>query len=296
MSALETITVIVPIYNSETYLEQCLTSIINQTYPNLDILLVNDGSSDRSAMICEQYAQNDSRIRIFHKKLGGSGVGANRNTCLSLVTSDYLIFVDNDDWLEEDHVEKLYRKLKETDSDIAIANFTQYVQERQAYGFHVAPEDYYEAIYTPKEWFQFQYDGHFCLSQCFTVPWGKIYKRQVFDHVHYPENTKVEDDYTTWKTYLAAKKIVYFHEALYYHRKLETSVTKKVNPIHVFPLKSVEERITTLSLLGYPIERELSAYRYRLAIHKEHLLEEGDYQAYEEVLLKEKLLALRSHE
>ncbi|MGC4440186.1 glycosyltransferase family 2 protein, partial [Streptococcus suis] len=97
---MEKVSVIVPVFNAEAYLRECLDSIINQTYTNLEIILVNDGSTDRSAAICEEYATRDNRVRVYHKKLGGNGVGATRNTALSLVTGDYILFVDNDDWLE----------------------------------------------------------------------------------------------------------------------------------------------------------------------------------------------------
>ena len=121
---METVTVIVPVFNAGSYLEPCLDSILGQTYRQLEIILVNDGSTDGSARICEDYRAKDPRVRVIHKRLGGSGVGAARNTALPLVTGDYILFVDNDDWLEATHVETLYRALKEQDADISICNFT----------------------------------------------------------------------------------------------------------------------------------------------------------------------------
>lgn len=112
------ITVGVPIYNSETHLEKCLDSILSQTYTNLDILLVNDGSTDTSASICEKYKKKDSRVRVFHKE--NNGVGAARNTILSLIKGDYLTFVDNDDWLEKDHILRLYEQLVKHQADISV--------------------------------------------------------------------------------------------------------------------------------------------------------------------------------
>ncbi|WP_153048932.1 glycosyltransferase family 2 protein, partial [Streptococcus suis] len=93
---------------------------------NIELILVNDGSTDGSAEVCEAYRQMDSRVRLINKKLGGGGVGAARNSALPLITGDYVLFVDNDDWLEQNHIEVLYHALKETDSDIAIVNFTQF--------------------------------------------------------------------------------------------------------------------------------------------------------------------------
>lgn len=287
---MEKVTVIVPIFNAGRYLEPCLESIVHQTYQNLEILLINDGSTDGSAAICEQYRQRDQRVRLVHKKLGGGGVGAARNTALSLITGDYVLFVDNDDWLELDHIERLHQALKETDSDIAIANFTEFIDETSVFRFHVTGEDDFQKVYTPEEWFEMQYEGKFAFSQCFTVPWCKLYKASLFKDIVYPEDEKVEDDYTTWKLYLMADRIVYRHTGLYYHRKRETSVTKTVDMSSVFPLKSIEERVTLLSLIGFDVSAELRAYRWRLEKHRSYFLEKGEVQAYQKCMQKLRIL------
>lgn len=283
---MEKVTVIVPIFNAGPYLKSCLDSIVGQTYQNLEILLINDGSTDGSASLCESYRKMDPRIRVVHKKLGGSGVGAARNTALPLITGDYVLFVDNDDWLELHHIEYLYQSLKETDSDIAIANFTEFDDERQAFRFHLTAGDAYQKVYHPKEWFALQYEGKFAFSQCFTVPWCKLYKTSLFENIVYPEDEKVEDDLTTWKVYLMANKIVYSNTALYYHRKRSTSVTKTVDLASVYPLKSIEERVTMLSMLGFDIGAELRAYRWRLHLHKDSFLQAGKMQEYQKCLQK----------
>ena len=190
---MEKVSVIVPIYNAGEYLRPCLESIVNQTYLNLEIILINDGSTDTSAAICEEYRQRDSRIRVINRKLGGSGVGAARNSALPLVTGDFILFVDNDDWLELNHIEILYNDLKNTDSDIAVANFTEFFEEKQSFAFHVDVSDAFLEIYTPQEWFEKQYDGRLSFSQCFTVPWGKLYKAELFQDIVYPEEEKVEE-------------------------------------------------------------------------------------------------------
>lgn len=280
---MEKVTVIVPIFNSEKYLEQCLDSIINQTYTNLEILLVNDGSTDGSAQICESYASKDSRVRLIHKKMGGSGVGATRNTALSYATGDYILFVDNDDWLEINHIESLYNTLKETDSDISIANFTEYDDERQVFLIRESQSTYFQTVYKPEEWFEKQY---YNFSQCFTVPWGKLYKASLFENILYPENERVEDDYTTWKVYLMADKIVFTNVSLYLHRKRPDSITKTVNFSDVFPLRSIEERLTILGLVGFDISEELGAYKWRLTRHRDSLLASGNMYEYKKILQK----------
>lgn len=283
---MEKVSVIVPVYNAGSYLKQCIDSILSQTYSNIELILVNDGSTDGSAEVCEAYRQMDCRVRLINKKLGGGGVGAARNSALPLITGDYVLFVDNDDWLEPNHIEVLYRALKETDSDIAIVNFTQFMEERGSFAFHVTEKDYFQEVFTPQEWFAREYNGRFAFSQCFTVPWCKLYKAALFENISYPEDEKVEDDYTTWKLYLMADRIVFTNLALYYHRKRETSVTKTVDSTYVFPLKSIEERVTILSLIGFDISEELRAYRWRLNLHRESFLANGHMQEYQTCLQK----------
>ncbi|NQN67207.1 glycosyltransferase family 2 protein [Streptococcus suis] len=283
---MEKVSVIVPVYNAGPYLKQCIDSILNQTYRNIELILVNDGSTDGSATICESYRQVDQRVRLINKRLGGGGVGAARNSALPLITGEFVLFVDNDDWLEPNHIEVLYKALKETDSDISIVNFTQFMEERSSYAFHVTEKDYFQEVFTPQEWFSREYNGRFAFSQCFTVPWCKLYKASIFENISYPEDEKVEDDYTTWKLYLMADRIVFTNLALYYHRKRETSVTKTVDSTYVFPLKSIEERVTILSLIGFDISEELRAYRWRLNLHRESYLASGHMQEYQTCLQK----------
>lgn len=287
---MEKISVIVPVFNAGPYLQTCLDSIVNQTYQNLEIILVNDGSTDTSASLCQRYKEQDSRVKLVHKKLGGGGVGAARNTALSLVTGDYILFVDNDDWLELNHVEYLYQSLLEQDADIAVANFTEFFEEKQSFAFHLRQEDYFRRVYSPQEWFQVEYEGRFALSQCFTVPWCKLYKASLFADIVYPENEQVEDDYTTWKIYLQADRIVFSNLSLYYHRKRTSSVTQVVDVSAVFPLRSVEERVTVLSLIGFDIEPELRAYRWRLQLHMDAFLKSGRMQDYQKCLQKLSIL------
>lgn len=284
------VTVIVPIYNTGEALRQCLDSVVKQTYQNLDILLINDGSTDGSARLCEEYAGQDARIRVIHKPLGGGGVGAARNTALSYMRGDFVLFVDHDDWLEPTHIADLYESLVATDSDIAIANFYEFHEQQSVFSFHCQEQDYYQSVYSPQDWFKYQYDGRFALSQCFTVPWCKLYKRSLLEGIVYPEHEKVEDDYTTWKIYLKAKKIVFSNKNLYCHRKHAASVTKTVDITSVFPLRSIEERLTVLALLGWDLSGELAAYRWRLDLHTKAFLEAGRMQDYKRCLQLSQLL------
>lgn len=112
------ISIIVPVYNTELYLTQCIDSIVTQTYTNLDIILINDGSTDNSGKICDEYADKDSRIRVIHNQ--NSGVSAARNVGLGICKGEYVAFIDSDDYVAKDFIEKLYRAITENEVDLSI--------------------------------------------------------------------------------------------------------------------------------------------------------------------------------
>lgn len=272
---MEKISVIIPVYNDEKYLAQCLDSVLKQTYSNLEIILVDDGSTDSIPEVYEKYAN----IRILHKKNGG--VGSSRNAVLEMATGEYILFVDDDDLLSETHIEELYNLLKKNDADIAVGNFNHFIEEKRAYGIWLKEDDYFEKTYTPEEWFTVEYETvPYNRSIIFAVPWAKLYKRSLFENIVYPIDARVEDDLTTWKIYLLADKIAYMNKAIYTHRIFENSVSAQANKTAVFPLEAVKERISLLSQLGFDITREISAYCYRLQICIDTALKDGDYLKY----------------
>ena len=131
----EKITVIVPVYNVENYLNKCLDSLINQTYKNLEIIVINDGSTDNSGTICQEYAQKDNRIVYIEKENGG--LSDARNAGLDRMTGSYVTFVDSDDWIEQDYVEVLYNKLTEHQADVSVGNYYSYNEDEGMYYFHI---------------------------------------------------------------------------------------------------------------------------------------------------------------
>ena len=122
------VSVIVPVYKVEKYLSKCLDSIVNQTYKNLEIILVDDGSPDNSGKICDEYAQKDSRIKVIHKENGG--LSSARNAGLDIATGEYIAFADSDDSVHLDFVEKLYRAIKEENADIACCSVEDFIEDK----------------------------------------------------------------------------------------------------------------------------------------------------------------------
>ena len=138
----EKISVIIPVYNDEKYLEQCVESVLTQSYHNLEVILVDDGSTDATPAICEDFRRQDDRIRVIYKQ--NEGIGASRNTGLAMATGDYILFIDHDDWLLEDHIQKLYDLLKKNQVDIAIGNFSGFLEEKKVFLFYINEGQYFE--------------------------------------------------------------------------------------------------------------------------------------------------------
>ena len=112
------ISIVLPIYNVENYIEKCMESVLNQTYKNIEIILVDDGSPDNCPIICDQYVKEDNRVKVVHKENGG--LSDARNAGIKVANGDYITFIDSDDYVDKDYVEFLYNTIEETDADIAI--------------------------------------------------------------------------------------------------------------------------------------------------------------------------------
>ncbi|KRN59625.1 hypothetical protein IV45_GL001374 [Limosilactobacillus secaliphilus] len=269
---MEKVSVIIPVYNDEKYLEQCVKSALDQTYQNLEVILVDDGSTDTTPTLCEKLHDQDQRVRVLHKENGG--VGSSRNAGLAMATGDYVLFIDNDDLIDKDQIEILHDLLKKTDADIAIGNYRLLLDDYEWRSYIDVENHYYEKTYTPAEWFKFQYDGD-NRGPVFTVPWCKLYKRSLFKNIVYPTNTKIEDDLTTWKVYLLADKIAYVNKSLYTHRRHKTNVSSTVDEAAVYPLTAVENRLALLQMIGFDISDEARAFKERLAEMQGQGLREG---------------------
>lgn len=205
------ISVIVPIYNVENYLRQCLDSILEQTFHNLEILLVNDGSTDDSGQICQEYLKKDSRIRYFEKENGGLSDARNYDG-IERAQGEYLTFIDSDDWVTSTYIEELYIKLQHYNADISITNYFYFQESNATFYKHVFEpwEKEYDSKYLLEHYFDIQC-GDFFLS----TAWGKLYKRYLFEHLRFAKGMTSEDAALTYKVYDLADKIVYFHKDSY---------------------------------------------------------------------------------
>ena len=285
------ITVIVPVYNVENYLNKCLDSIIKQTYKNLEIIVVNDGSTDNSGTICQEYAQKDNRIIYVEKENGGQSEA--RNMGLDRMTGSYVTFVDSDDWVEADYVETLYQKITEYQADIAVGNYYSYNEQEGIFCFHIFGSSYYEKVYDNVSIFENFYESEHMKNFALICVGGKLYKSDLFRELRFEVGKLGEDGYLNQKIYLLAEKTIYLNKGLYAYRQREGSSSRIWTEKWMHALvDAMSERITLLANMNYPLEKHLAVYRQMLEVSIANGQASGlsDTATYKEFEMKRTLL------
>lgn len=184
MSQNRLVSVIVPIYKVEAYLPRCIESIINQTYTNLEILLVDDGSPDCCGELCDKYAHQDIRIKIFHKKNGG--LSDARNFALDRMTGDYVTFIDSDDFVDLRYIEVLVGLLENSKANVSMVGCQTFEDESLTTQYNGQPFE--SVVYTKEEALQ-----RALKVQLRQSAWGKLYEKQVFEEIRFPKGMLYED-------------------------------------------------------------------------------------------------------
>lgn len=221
---MELISIIVPVYNVEKYLRACIVSLRKQTYKNIEIILIDDGSCDSSGKICDELSVEDSRIIVIHKN--NCGLSSARNRGLEIARGSYVTFVDSDDYVSPDYVEQLYWALKENDAQISICDY-QKVQEFEEF------EDLYQKVekikeilfFTKQEAIKNVYKSTIHGMDFISV--AKLYNINLINqnHIRFPVGKIHEDTFTTYKALYAANLIVYVNVPMYFYRIREGSIT-----------------------------------------------------------------------
>lgn len=285
------ITVIVPVYNVENYLRKCLDSIMTQTYKNIEIIVVNDGSTDTSGEICKEFSGMDHRIIYIEQE--NAGLSAARNTGLNNMSGDYVTFVDSDDWIEQDYIETLYKKIVEYQADISVGNYYSYNEDEETYYFHIYGDSYYEKVYDNISIFENLYESQEMKSFALISAWGKLYKAKLFDYLRFDKGKLGEDGYFNQKMYLSVNKVVYLNKGLYAYRQRSGSITNTWTEKWMHALvDAMSERITLLANMGYPLDKHLAVYRQMLEVSLANGQASGlsDTATYKEFEMKRTLL------
>lgn len=218
------VSVIVPIYKVEPYLKRAVASILHQTYHNLEIILVDDGSPDQCGKICDDYAKEDNRITVIHKENGG--LSDARNAGLDAAHGEYIVFVDSDDFIAEDYVETLMRCLKKYDADVAMCSYAVTASVELDESIFKASRDETVEVCDRRELLNNLYDANHKDATYFIVSWNKIYKASLWQDVRFPKGRIHEDEATTYKIYDRAQKGVYLHRPLYGYFTAPSSITR----------------------------------------------------------------------
>ena len=233
------ISIIVPVYNVEKYLHQCVQSILDQTIQNIEIILVNDGSTDMSSTICNEFKEKDHRIVVINKANGG--LSDARNIGIKAAKGKYIAFVDSDDFIHKEMLKKMYQRIIIDGSDMAVCGYIQYYNnvkknEQYIYGKDevICPAQFFGSILSDEK------IGNYA--------WNKIYKKELFAEVTFPKGKAFEDINTTYKLVLLSDKISIINEALYYYRQRWNSISNSVNVDNLRnQIDAIVERNKTIS-------------------------------------------------
>ena len=222
------VSVIVPVYKVQQYLVKCVKSITEQTYKNLEIILVDDGSPDDCPKMCDDFAKKDKRIKVIHKQNGGLSDARNAGT--DIATGDFVMYVDSDDYLELNTIEVLYNNLVETDSDVSFSEYAFVYEDDE--GKKITENKL--MTYSKKELVH-------CFSKpgavYFTVAWCKLFKREIVGDIRFPVGKLHEDEFTTYKILFNANKVVRTNSTLYRYLQRSGSIMQNKtvkNYLHIF--------------------------------------------------------------
>lgn len=215
------ISIIVPVYKAEAYLSRCVDSLLAQTLPDFELLLVDDGSPDCSGALCDQYAERDKRVRAFHKENGG--VSSARQYGLDHAHGEYVIHADPDDWVEPDMLESLYRKAKEEDADMVICDFYEELGTKQIYKRQQPPSLNHDTILRA-----------LLSQQIHGACWNKLVRRSCFEKYHVSFPSKIirwEDLYVHCNLLLNPLRLTYLSKAFYHYDRYtnEESIVRRVS-------------------------------------------------------------------
>ena len=282
----ELISIIVPIYNVEKYLRICLDSIEHQTYSNIEVLLINDGSPDSSGEICQEYVARDSRFHYFEKENGG--LSDARNYGIERSNGKYLTFVDSDDWLSLTYVEDLYQAAIRNDADTVVSHYTIYNESDRNYYVHIW-DDYYEKTCTGEELVlelpSLELNGYVYITS-----WGILFKKELFNNIRFPKGKVIEDSRTNYKLFFRSNKVAYIHKEIYYHREGIESIGSSVNEkLLTDVLECLLERLAIYTIKGWNYSDEknnvMGCLRLRYQQAKENGLQDTEiFRRYTEIL------------
>ena len=281
------ISIIIPVYNVEAYIEHGIHNILSQTYRNLEVIIVNDGSPDDSIKIAKELTKDDPRFIYIDKENGGQSDA--RNAGLDIATGDYIFFCDPDDFMFEKSIENLYYASQLTEADIVVGSFCRF--EEGMFYFYPKPKD--DELLSPlsaRDAIQGMDSMEDYTLLRYSAVWGKLFKKHLFDEIRFPKGKYAEDQFIMWRLYLASDVIVRYQLDVYAYRVNYKGLTQNYSLSHLDFIEAIEERIQALMKmpeLDYPME--LAFNQYKFALKRNLSMLEGKGFIKEEAELREKV-------
>lgn len=256
------ITIIIPCYNVEQYLPKCIDSILTQSYTNLEIILVDDGSPDNCGAICDNYAKRDSRIRVIHKTNGG--LSDARNTAIDTSRGDYITFIDSDDFIAPDYVECLYNLIKRYNAQIAITTFYWFYEKDTPILSNIKKGKQPKVLTRDEALTEMFYQKSFDTAAC-----GKLYLRSLFENVRYPKGLLYEDLATTYRLINKCSKVAFVDYKSYFYLLRNNSIEgSPFKPLKYHSLETIVHQLEKdKSKMGENVQKALSSRIISLAFH-----------------------------
>ena len=255
MKVLPKISIIIPVYKVEKYLNRCMMSIIGQTYTNLEIILVDDGSPDNCPELCDCWCRKDNRVHVIHKKNGG--LSDARNAGIEAATGDYILFVDSDDYIMTDMCEKMIKVAEDTHADMVVCSFIwKYPTEEKVQSMVIGN--------TIQSFTNIELLKIFFMKKTveLTVAWNKLYQRRLFftqEHIRYPVGKLHEDEFTTYRLIYEAKNITIIPDALYYYVQRDASIMSEFRSRNLNDsIEAAESYITWMLKHKLSMEKEVA--------------------------------------
>lgn len=240
------VSIIVPIYKVESYLQRCLDSIVNQTYANLEIILVDDGSPDGCPQICDEYAAKDNRIVVIHKENGG--LSDARNTGLDICKGDYISFVDSDDWINDCYIQRLLSSIENSDADIAVAS-CKYISNNPIYANKIFPLASGEICYEDILLEIFGKHNPSFVAACI-----KMFSRSLICQFKFHKGKLHEDEYLNYLWFHKAKKIVYEPNSIYFYYLHADSITGRLSKYDKIEILNQQYSFFTTNGIKAPLQ------------------------------------------
>ena len=213
------VSIIIPVYNCERYINKCIQSVINQTYSNLEIIIIDDGSTDDSGKICDYFAKRDSRIRLIHQRNGGPGIA--RNTGLSHVSGEYIAFIDADDYVSTEYIHKMVLLAFEYQSDIVeVCSIWMLPLKNEFHSSNLPIQQFYGSQELVADYFSSNRKLQNSL-------WGRLFRWNVIRDIRFSNKSIAEDTEYSLKAFINCKKLVKSNEVLYVYRAYPESVTRR---------------------------------------------------------------------